>query len=478
MFNLFFKTIASKLNLILIVTVLSIMSISSFFTYKTYSNQVEQELKDEIIRIKKRLELILPSIIWNLQLNLLQDIIKTESLDKSIDAITVKDSDNNIIASITKKDIDIHKYSTQFSIVHSNEVIAFVTLYHNHFKIEQAKDQILQNLIVKAFIIIILLIIIFSFFVNKFILTNIAKLQKGISLFANDKDFSKTIFVNTNDELGFLAREFNNMKNELKDSFKKLENLNKELKDKVALEVEKNREKDKQLFESSKMAQMGEMIGNIAHQWRQPLSAISMLSSGYKTQKMLGIEYSNEELDKTFDKITERTEFLTQTIEDFRNFVKQDNDLSNLNIKDVINSTVNILQDTVIHLNISINLNLDDDCMVRGLKGELSQVVLNIINNARDILQEKDIDNKSIDVTLYKEKKNIIVKIQDNAGGIPDYVLPKIFDPYFTTKHQSQGTGIGLYMSKDIIEKHHYGKLIAGNDEDGAVFTIILPSID
>ena len=238
---------------------------------------------------------------------------------------------------------------------------------------------------------------------------------------------------------------------------------------------EQSRKKDQHLFRSEKMASMGEMIGNIAHQWRQPLSAISSLVSGFKVQKNIGIDIEEEELDEAFDTIFERTQFLTQTIDDFRNFTKEDKNIEQINSKKIITRVISILNANIINLQIKLDINLEDNCIFTGLSGEISQVILNIINNSIDILKYQERDDKKITISTYKQNDEIIIKIQDNAGGIPEDILHKIFEPYFTTKHQSQGTGIGLYMSKNIIEQHHNGIITASNDKNGAIFTIIIP---
>ncbi len=470
-----FNSISSKLNFILSLITIVVLAISGLFSYNHFSNKAYNQLEQDIKQITKRLQLTLPTVIWNLQNDLILDIIKTEANDKNIDSIIIKDIDNSIIAQ-TNKDIKIKDDTTKyhFTIHHMNEKIANIFIYHNNSSVQEARKDIINLLFTKTILIIILLLILSKIFIDKFIISNITKLRDEISYFAKTKDFNTKIFINSNDEIEFLALEFNNMKNELKENWEQLENLNKGLEDKINNEVLKNREKDKKLFESSKMAQMGEMIGNIAHQWRQPLSAISTLASGIQAQKEFGLEVTDQNLDKTFDKIIERTEFLTQTIEDFRNFTKEDKESSSININDTIKTTLSILKDTIKHLDITINLILEEGCYVHGFKGEISQVILNILNNAKDILAETKKDKRIINIISYKQDNKIIIEISDNAGGIPDDILPKIFDPYFTTKHKSQGTGIGLYMSKDIIEKHHKGKLSATNNNEGAIFTIEL----
>ena len=257
---------------------------------------------------------------------------------------------------------------------------------------------------------------------------------------------------------------------------KKLENLNQNLEDKIKKEVDANREKDKMLFEQSKMAQMGDMIGNIAHQWRQPLSVISSAASGIK----LNAEFDMlkvEDIPESMDAIVRSTKYLSQTIDTFRDFIKEKKELKEVIVQERIDYTLKILSASLENNYIKLikNINYNDPIKVDIIVGELSQVLINIINNAKDILKEKQKDNSWIKLELKKEKSKAILTIEDNGGGIPKDILPKIFDPYFTTKHESQGTGLGLYMSYNIICKSLKGKLYAKNTQDGAKFFIELP---
>jgi len=251
----------------------------------------------------------------------------------------------------------------------------------------------------------------------------------------------------------------------------------------IEQEVLKNRQKDRQMILQSRFATMGEMIGNIAHQWRQPLSAISSTASSMQLQIDLNIA-TNEEINKSYSDIMKYIAFLTQTIEDFRGFFREDKEIVEfdmLNVLhkayDIVSSTYKInLVDVIFSQNKSILKSL-------GYPHELSQVFLNILNNARDVLIEREIDTKIVYISSSQNEFFNIVTIQDNAGGIPSHIIDKVFDPYFTTKHQSQGTGIGLYMSKDIVEKHMKGKIsvcnkafeVSSNEYFGACFEIAIP---
>ncbi|MEA3498870.1 MAG: HAMP domain-containing sensor histidine kinase [Campylobacterota bacterium] len=263
---------------------------------------------------------------------------------------------------------------------------------------------------------------------------------------------------------------------------KELNELNENLEQKIIIETQKVREKDKQMTQQARFAAMGEMIGNIAHQWRQPLSAINSTASGMELQMQLGIA-SNDDISESYKKIMGYVDFLSQTIEDFRGFFKEDKEKIDFNAVDTLKHTLSIISALYKDNDIKVIKEFkDEELFTLGMPSELSQVFLNILNNAKDALVSNKIDKKIVYIRCEIEDKTNVIYIQDNAGGIPEDILDKIFDPYFTTKHQSQGTGIGLYMSKDIVEKHMNGKIsvknlttnLDGEEYFGACFKIEL----
>ncbi len=265
----------------------------------------------------------------------------------------------------------------------------------------------------------------------------------------------------------------------------KLIDINKDLELKIKDEVGKNQEKDRLLFQQSKMASMGEMIGNIAHQWRQPISIISMWSNNIIMDIDME-EVENESLRKYATHINEQTKHLSQTIDDFRNFFSPNKSKGTFSLKSSIDKTMSLLSASFKTHEIEVIKNIDD-IEITSLENELMQAILNIIKNAKDILITLEKEHKRIIfINIYKESKNVVIEIKDNAGGIPEDIIDKVFEPYFTTKHKSQGTGIGLYMTESIITKHLNGELTVNNIEyvyeeknyTGAIFTIKLPLDD
>ena len=234
------------------------------------------------------------------------------------------------------------------------------------------------------------------------------------------------------------------------------------------------------MFQQSKMASMGEMLENIAHQWRQPLSLISTSASGMKVHKEFNT-LIDEDFDHYTNTIIETTQHMSKTIDDFRNFFKKNKEKEKLNLKINLEKSLSLLESKFKSINITIIKNMDDIEIV-GLDGELMQSFMNIFSNAQDALLESKDNEKLIFIDIYKEDDFAVVTIKDNAGGIPNDTIGHIFEPYFTTKHQAQGTGIGLYMTYEIITKHHHGTIEVKNSNfeyndtkyKGALFTIKL----
>ena len=235
--------------------------------------------------------------------------------------------------------------------------------------------------------------------------------------------------------------------------------------------------KDKLIQEQAKMASMGEMIGNIAHQWRQPLNAISLTASALQLKLKIEEDISKEYFDKELGLIDEYTQHLSNTINTFRDFIKAKKVYKELILQDEISQALNISVITLKNKFIKLKDNIDYENGIKTIMttGELGQVIINIMNNAKDILVEKNIENPFVKIELKKLRDKVIITIEDNGGGIPADILPKIFELYFTTKHQSHGTGLGLHMSYAIITNSLKGKLWAENIENGAKFFIELP---
>ncbi len=282
---------------------------------------------------------------------------------------------------------------------------------------------------------------------------------KSNSLFKTVKLFTKNQEIRTI-ELNAIIYTYDNQKL----LFASLRDIT----ERTLLKIEKQKQ-EKILIQKAKMAAMGEMIGNIAHQWRQPLTQVSGLfldlESAYE-YKVLDKKYLTNRVNEANDLL----EYMSKTIDDFRNFFNPTNNKEVFLINDAVSNAINILNKTLDFNNIKIDTNINEHYKTTGFKNEYSQAILNIISNAKDILIEKEIKNPKISIYL-ELKKDAILYIEDNAGGISKDIISKIFDPYFTTKYE-YGTGIGLYMTKLIIEEKMAGEILVRNTKDGAKFSI------
>jgi len=251
-----------------------------------------------------------------------------------------------------------------------------------------------------------------------------------------------------------------------------IKNINETLDDKIKDEIDKNHKKDLLMQEQTKLAEMGEMVGSIAHQWRQPLNALSINIQNLEDDFEEGL-IDKIFIDNFIQKNTDIINFMSHTIDDFRNFFRIDKEKIDFSVLESIENVVNI-QDAVLK-NYNINLEIiGDDFIINGFKNEFSQVVMNLINNAKDALVENKIDDAKIVVELSNNKITII----NNGVGIDEDIIDRIFEPYFTTKEQGKGTGMGLYMSKMIIENNMNGKIDVKNIDNGVSFEISLKSVD
>jgi len=254
---------------------------------------------------------------------------------------------------------------------------------------------------------------------------------------------------------------------------KKLQQLHQDLEKRMLQEVEKNRKQQLMILQQNRLAQKGEMISMISHQWRQPLNTLSLLhqtlwlkyKKGQVTEKMI------EEFKQNSDLLIRQ---MSDTIDDFRNFFRQEKHKVEFCVASVVRHALSIVEPILKKNGIVIEVQVEENIYYTGYPNELGQAIINILNNAKDALIQQGIDEKKIMITLWRENNVIYIKICDNGGGIDEAVLPYIFDPYFSTKEERQGTGLGLYMCKMIIEDHMKGVLEVNNQNGGACFLITL----
>ncbi len=378
--------------------------------------------------------------------------------------------------------------------------------------VEQAKE--LKISILTYILLLFILATIIGWFVAKDIINSIKIVQQGLNDFfsyLNHKKISvKKIEINSKDEFQQMATSINanvaniqkNIQNNeivIKDATKVLENIksgnlgtrvtkdsNNEalnelkimmnnmidnLEEKIQNEINQRLEQEQLLIQQSKLASMGEMIGNIAHQWRQPLAQISAIHMNMKITYDFN-KFTKEYINTKIKEANKLTSYMSQTISDFQNFFKPQGEKEYFSVEKACKDAYNILESSLKYHGVIVEFNVLEDTKVFGYKNEYSQVILNVLSNAKDILIERKIESPHINIEIKEGENFAIVKITDNAGGVKKEIIDKIFEPYFTTRHKTQGTGIGLYMAKNIIERNMNGFINVNNVKNGALFTI------
>jgi signal transduction histidine kinase len=439
-----------------------------------------EELQSKTKLLEKRLKLAVASPIWNLYHDVVEDIIQIEVQDPYIASIAVNDIDGVLIAkALHKSEISTNIHKEIFDVNFMNEHIANIEILYDKQVIESKLLTNLINQFTQFLMVLIFVLIVFKIAIDKFVIKNLKTLKRLISHVRTTKKYDTKIELDTNDEFKILANEFNEMQDAVLKSINDLETLNNDLEARIKAEVEKSSRKEKELYDKAKFIQMGEMISNIAHHWRQPLSAISTTASSVRLQKQIGT-LDDDELINSLNIIMSQTQKLSSTIDDFRKFFIEEHTDKKVyfDLKETIEKLESIVYILLVEKSIELSLNLEEGITIYGYQNELFQVILNLVNNAVEAFEEKkDIFNKEIRIASFKTEDKIFISVEDNAGGIPNEHIEKVFDPYFTTKHKKQGVGVSLYMCKEIVYKHHNGDINVINEKNGAKFTIAIPII-
>jgi len=256
------------------------------------------------------------------------------------------------------------------------------------------------------------------------------------------------------------------LQQQLKDYHDNLEN-------KVKEQVEELRAKDKILIQQTKLATMGEMMDIVAHQWKQPINIIYMNTSFVKELMDEGMEFDKNMIDNCYNKVSTQIDHMVKTLDDFREFFRPSQKIERLNLKELLDSVLLLVHDEIIRNQMNVKLNIEASLNIEANSGEIKHIFINLLNNARDAFNNNNIKDKKIKIDAYLNNNNKIqIDTIDNAGGIPEDIINNIFEPNFTTKEKSGGTGMGLYMSSFIAKKNH-AKLSVENVENGACFRLV-----
>jgi len=328
------------------------------------------------------------------------------------------------------------------------------------------KVLLLKEIAIIALLIAFVIASLLYFFLDRYL----GKLSDDVLLTMQGKETMTPLHFQ---EFEAISKKVKKQQHIIQNYIQELQALQNSLEDKVHKQVQQLREKEQQLLQQSRLAQMGEMISMIAHQWRQPLSAISA-TTGNLSFKLMMDDVDNKEFEEEIALIESYAQHLSKTIDDFRDFFKEHKEKELTSLNEIVESTLAIARVSAENKNITIKTSLQADAKLHTYSNELKQVLLNLIKNAQDALIENKIEHPTITIESYHDKHIHTLIVKDNAKGISADIIDKIFDPYFSTKKEKDGTGLGLYMSKTIIQEHCAGTLSVANDSEGAIFTITL----
>lgn len=520
-----------KLTQKLITAILFITSlVVSVFTYLQISEQKEildNELNQRIALIRSNLESNAANTILSLKYEVENDIatlnfshidasFKNLAAKKEISAVVLFNIDRsselfvgdtyfkshlpaNGINALTRQEINTHNnFIISLPIVLNRKwgelhiVYSLKTLKEEIRKAQEHKAEKIQSSVKKAIytsIGLAVVLLIFSYFFARKLITPILLLTDTAKAIANGNlDVSDRLTkIKTHDEIGLLSESFADMAQKLDTSYqelnvlnqnlelktKELLELNSSLEERVAQKVEQITAQEKMMISQSRLAEMGEMMSMIAHQWRQPLATATLLIANEKIKSMSNNK-TQDESEKILDKISDLILYLSNLINDFQTYFKPEKSTVKISTRLLIERMQHIIQTRLILEKVQLHLDECAEEVIETYANEVVQVLINIINNAIDIVVERNVKKRHVWIKISSNDTNIIISIEDNGGGISPDILGNIFDPYFSTKSKN-GTGLGLYMAKMIIDKHIGGTLSAANTRKGALFTLVLP---
>lgn len=466
------KSLSKKLSIILIIGVSLVFSLATFIIYDINKKEAYKKFNKKNSSAIAYIEGSLTLPIWNIDLYSINEIAKSFTKDDSLNTLIIYDEDNNILFNYDKTSINEKEYHL-IPIIFKETNIALIKI---SFSKKELSSELLNILYtnIALLLIVLLTLTILTLVVFKLLLKNPIKTLVDNAIHLGKGEYNSKINLDV-EEFNPLITVLNSMADKISKQLTLLEDNKNNLEKRVIIEINKRKEQEQLLIQKSRLADMGNMISMIAHQWRQPLSAINTITQNihlaYYVGKLDDI-FINEQIKRSND-IAKK---MSSTIDDFRNFFKENKEKESFKIKSVIDESINLIKDSLIHENITINTKYsNNNSTITAFKNELSQVLVNLIINAKDAFSNIEIDKKFIDINTIQKENNIEIIIQDNAGGIKEELLSRIFEPYYTTKKENVGTGLGLYMSKIIIEKNMYGSLYVLNVDKGAKFTINIP---
>ncbi|WP_455756337.1 sensor histidine kinase [Sulfurimonas sp.] len=474
-----FKTLISKFTfffwLLFLFATVPVYIFASFHFVNILNSSEKEKITIAVNTIK-------PIIALNISFNQpkqLEHVLNSLFENNDIQAIQLKSiQDLELYSKSTDRDYKgkLLQLKSNINDPFTDYDIATITITYSNQNLVHLKNEVYMVI----FITTILALALFSL-----AYLNVRNDLKGLRIITNSlyeyshmKNTKHIIQPSKTEEIQTIASVANQMLSNIAQYVTKLESFNIELEKRVAEEIQKQQNQEKMIVHQSRQAAMGEMLESIAHQWRQPLNIIGLASSSLETEYKLGL-MSEDKFNEKMQIIAANINYMSDTIDDFRNFLNPQKEMSIFSPDKNIHEVLTIIDAELQNNNISYSLDINCNPFFYGVENEFKQVILILLNNSKDatkmMIDKKRIEHGNINISINCKDDYGIIEVKDNGGGIENNILDDIFNPYFTTKGNSNGTGIGLYIAKNIIKNRMNGELGVKNIEFGCCFTIKLP---
>jgi signal transduction histidine kinase len=475
-----FKTLISKFSFFFWLIFL-ILNILIYFFTTVYIKEILT--KSESDKITLMLNTLKPAIAYDISFNQteqLTQLLDTILQDNSIKSIQIiyTDKKKTIKEKVKEKEgrEKLFSYTTALIDPFSQKTVAHIKLAYSNENINTLQKKIL---LMQLYIFLIALFLFSLFFLYvKRDLNALRTIANSLQEYSKFRTIKSIVLDNRSTEVQTIANVANAMITDIAEYVKELKTFNAKLEAEVAQEVQKAHKQEKMMLHQSRQAAMGEVLESIAHQWRQPLNIIGIAVSNLEMQSMLG-KLDEKDLQAKLELIATNTNYMSDTIDDFRNFLNPQREKKSFNPKNSIEDILHILGDELKNHHIHHTIKEKNVLTLFGIENEFKQLIMILINNAKDAItsqiKSKSIPFGEILIFISKEKDKAVIVIEDNGGGINADIIESIFEPYFSTKFSSHGTGIGLYIGKSIVKKRLKGSLTVHNTAKGCCFTIKIP---
>lgn len=445
------------------------------FMQLNISSILEESERSKIQLATQTLKPILSTYIAFEQYETLDETMRTFFQNPNVLRVTIVDTNTHLLVDRHRPD----RLNQSITITETlndpitGKIQATLLIQYSNSNIVTIQSKLLVQILMISLLALGVFFITYIYFRHQFFI--LKKLSEWMGSYNPNEVAEPFNGNNQNIEIRTITESANAMVKTIDNYRFQMEEINAQLEQRIEIEVEQRRQKEQLLIHQSRLAAMGEMIESIAHQWRQPLNIIGLAMSNMEMKRELGT-LDEEEIERNNAIINKNLVFMSNTIDDFRNFFNLNKERVSFHPNEPIEEIFNLLSEQLHYAHIEYEISNRCQRHIFGVVNEFKQVILNIINNAKDaIVSYSQNQGGMIKIDLFCDTHHLYINVNDTGGGIPSDIIKRVFEPYFTTKFQNQGTGIGLYMSKVIVEQHFKGILGVENNALGALFTITIP---